>query len=77
VRSSSTVTTSTTADSSPGMMWSAIADVSARRHIADRLSLPAHVLGVSSAGDAEFAAMLQFGDATTLVGMILGYEGGQ
>ncbi|MBF6412883.1 helix-turn-helix domain-containing protein [Nocardia cyriacigeorgica] len=41
-----------------------IGDVKTRRHIAARLSLPAHVLGVTDADDAEYRAMLQFGDST-------------
>ncbi|WP_196812219.1 helix-turn-helix domain-containing protein [Nocardia sp. CNY236] len=42
----------------------AISDVTSRRHIASRLGLPAHVLGVTGTDDAEFRAMLQFGDST-------------
>lgn len=42
----------------------AISDVTTRRHIASRLGLPAHVLGVTGTDDAEFRAMLQFGDST-------------
>ncbi|QWF78230.1 helix-turn-helix domain-containing protein [Amycolatopsis sp. CA-230715] len=41
-----------------------ISDVPTRRHIARVLGLPAHVLGVTDAADADFAAMLQFGDST-------------
>lgn len=41
-----------------------INDVPTRRHIATTLGLPAHVLGVTDAADADFAAMLQFGDST-------------
>ncbi|MFJ4656238.1 multiprotein-bridging factor 1 family protein [Nocardia sp. NPDC088792] len=41
-----------------------ISDVGTRRHIAARLALPAHVLGVTDVDDAEFRAMLQFGDST-------------
>ncbi|MEU8895014.1 helix-turn-helix transcriptional regulator [Nocardia sp. NPDC048505] len=42
----------------------AITDVASRRHIAARLGLPAHVLGVTGTDDAEYRAMLQFGDST-------------
>ncbi|WP_203217881.1 helix-turn-helix domain-containing protein [Nocardia terpenica] len=41
-----------------------ISDIGTRRHIAARLSLPAHVLGVTDVDDAEYRAMLQFGDST-------------
>jgi transcriptional regulator with XRE-family HTH domain len=41
-----------------------INDVSTRRHIARTLALPTHVFGVTDAGDADFAAMIQFGDST-------------
>lgn len=41
-----------------------ISDVGTRRHIAARLSLPPHVLGVTDVDDAEYRAMLQFGDST-------------
>ncbi len=41
-----------------------IGDVAARRHIARVLGLPTHVLGVTDNDDADFAAMIQFGDST-------------
>ncbi|GAB3494035.1 helix-turn-helix transcriptional regulator [Amycolatopsis cihanbeyliensis] len=41
-----------------------ISDVGTRRHIAHTLGLPTHVLGVTDSDDADFAAMLQFGDST-------------
>jgi transcriptional regulator with XRE-family HTH domain len=41
-----------------------ISDIGSRRHIARTLGLPAHVLGVTDGGDADFAAMVQFGDST-------------
>ncbi len=41
-----------------------ISDVATRRHIARTLGLPTHVLGVTDADDADFAAMLQFADST-------------
>ncbi|MFE9583235.1 helix-turn-helix domain-containing protein [Nocardia sp. NPDC006044] len=42
----------------------AITDVASRRHIAARLGLPAHILGVTGTDDAEYRAMLKFGDST-------------
>lgn len=39
-------------------------DMTTRRHIATALGLPTHVLGVTSHDDADFAAMIQFGDST-------------
>ncbi|MGW4842449.1 helix-turn-helix domain-containing protein [Nocardia brasiliensis] len=42
----------------------AITDLASRRHIAARLGLPAHILGVTGTDDAEYRAMLQFGDST-------------
>jgi transcriptional regulator with XRE-family HTH domain len=41
-----------------------ISDVPTRRHIAHTLGLPPHVLDVTDTADADFAAMLQFGDST-------------
>lgn len=41
-----------------------INDMGTRRHIATTLGLPTHVLGVTSHDDADFAAMIQFGDST-------------
>ncbi|WP_245812306.1 helix-turn-helix domain-containing protein [Actinophytocola xinjiangensis] len=41
-----------------------INDIGARRHIARILGLPAHVLGVTDDDDADFAALVQFGDST-------------
>lgn len=41
-----------------------ISDVRTRRHIARTLGLPTHVLGITDTNDADFAAMLQFGDST-------------
>lgn len=41
-----------------------ISDVATRRHIARTLGLPMHVLGVTDNDDADFAAMIQFGDST-------------
>jgi transcriptional regulator with XRE-family HTH domain len=39
-------------------------DLGTRHHIARALGLPAHVLGVTDSSDADFAALLQFGDST-------------
>ncbi len=41
-----------------------ISDIGTRRHIARTLGLPTHVFGVTDGGDADFAAMVQFGDST-------------
>ncbi|MGH3875964.1 MAG: helix-turn-helix domain-containing protein [Actinophytocola sp.] len=41
-----------------------INDIGTRRHIARKLGLPTHVFGVTDGGDADFAAMVQFGDST-------------
>lgn len=41
-----------------------INDIGTRRHIARKLALPTHVFGVTDGGDADFAAMVQFGDST-------------
>ncbi|MER5852722.1 helix-turn-helix domain-containing protein [Streptomyces sp. NPDC002012] len=41
-----------------------LTDVAALRHIADRLTLPPHVLGVTDLADTDFRAMLQFGQST-------------
>ncbi|MFB7031687.1 MULTISPECIES: XRE family transcriptional regulator [unclassified Streptomyces] len=39
-------------------------DVGSLRHVAERLALPAHVLGVTDPADADHRAMLQFGTST-------------
>ncbi|HET9142981.1 helix-turn-helix domain-containing protein [Actinophytocola sp.] len=41
-----------------------INDLGTRRHIARVLALPTHVLGITDEDDADFAAMVQFGDST-------------
>lgn len=41
-----------------------ISDVGTLRYIARTLALPAHAIGVTDGGDADFAAMVQFGDST-------------
>ncbi|KOV78519.1 XRE family transcriptional regulator [Nocardia sp. NRRL S-836] len=41
-----------------------ISDIATRRHIARTLGLPMHALGVTDDDDADFAAMIQFGDST-------------
>ncbi|WP_336159907.1 helix-turn-helix transcriptional regulator [Amycolatopsis sp. VC5-11] len=38
-------------------------DVAGRRHIARALGLPFHLLGVTDPGDADFAALVHFGDS--------------
>ncbi|MEU5853056.1 helix-turn-helix transcriptional regulator [Saccharopolyspora shandongensis] len=52
-----------------------ISDVATRRHIARTLGLPAHALGVTDADDADFAAMLQFGDSTVRLAEIARQSG--
>src|SRR5437588_6303874 len=42
----------------------AISDVASRRHIARTIGLPPHVLGVTDIDDADYAAMVQFGEST-------------
>ncbi|MFE3073590.1 XRE family transcriptional regulator [Streptomyces sp. NPDC059247] len=39
-------------------------DVGSLRHVAERLAVPAHVLGVTDPADADHRAMLQFGAST-------------
>ncbi|MCX4096368.1 helix-turn-helix domain-containing protein [Nocardia sp. alder85J] len=41
-----------------------ISDVETRRHIAARLGIPPHILGLAGTDDAEYRAMIQFGDST-------------
>ncbi|WP_218582035.1 helix-turn-helix domain-containing protein [Nocardia cyriacigeorgica] len=53
----------------------AISDVASRRHVAARLGLPPHVLGVTGADDAEFRAMVQFGDSTVRLAEIARQSG--
>ncbi|MGH8964474.1 MAG: helix-turn-helix domain-containing protein [Actinomycetes bacterium] len=40
-----------------------IGDVTTLRHIAHRLGVPVHILGVTDADDATFTAMMQFADS--------------
>ncbi|WP_406086364.1 helix-turn-helix domain-containing protein [Kitasatospora purpeofusca] len=40
-----------------------ITDIGALRHIAKRLGLPPHVLGITDEADADHHAMIQFGDS--------------
>ncbi|MFE3280949.1 XRE family transcriptional regulator [Nocardia sp. NPDC059239] len=53
----------------------AITDVTTRRYLADRLGIPAHILGVTGADDAEYRAMLQFGDSTVRLAEIARQSG--
>lgn len=41
-----------------------LSDVGSLRHIAERLALPAHVLGVTDPADTDHRAMVQFGTST-------------
>ncbi|WP_249124408.1 helix-turn-helix domain-containing protein [Saccharopolyspora erythraea] len=52
-----------------------ISDVATRRQITRALGLPAHALGVTDADDADFAAMLQFGDSTVRLAEIARQSG--
>ncbi|MBB5081405.1 helix-turn-helix domain-containing protein [Nonomuraea endophytica] len=42
----------------------ALTDVDALRRLAEHLGLPAHALGVTDQADADFAAMIKFGEST-------------
>ncbi|MGW4770211.1 helix-turn-helix domain-containing protein [Nocardia sp. NPDC004278] len=53
----------------------AISDVASRRHIAARLGLHPHVLGITGVDDAEYRAMLQFGDSTVRLAEIARQSG--
>ncbi|MEV6730613.1 helix-turn-helix transcriptional regulator [Streptomyces sp. NPDC051364] len=50
-------------------------DIGSLRHVAERLSLPAHVLGVTDAADADHRAMLQFGQSTVRLAEIARQSG--
>jgi transcriptional regulator with XRE-family HTH domain len=52
-----------------------ISDVAARLRIARHLGLPAHTLGVSDPDDADFTAMLQFGESTIRLAVIARQSG--
>ncbi|WP_422733933.1 helix-turn-helix domain-containing protein [Micromonospora sp. WMMD558] len=52
-----------------------ISDVAARLRIARHLGLPAHTLGVSDPDDADFTAMLQFGESTIRLAAIARQSG--
>ncbi|MFI1530762.1 helix-turn-helix domain-containing protein [Streptomyces griseus] len=41
-----------------------VTDVASLRHIAERIGVPPHVLGVTDIADTDFRAMLQFGQST-------------
>ncbi|AJT62413.3 hypothetical protein T261_0724 [Streptomyces lydicus] len=52
-----------------------LTDVGCLRHVAERLSLPPHVLGVTDPADADHRAMLQFGDSTVRLAEIARQSG--
>jgi transcriptional regulator with XRE-family HTH domain len=52
-----------------------ISDVTTRLRIARHLGLPAHALGVSDPDDADFTAMLQFGESTIRLAVIARQSG--
>lgn len=50
-------------------------DVAGRRHIARALGLPFHLLGVTDPDDADFAALVQFGDSVVRLAEIARQSG--
>lgn len=52
-----------------------ISDVTTRLRIARHLGLPAHALGVSDPDDADFTAMLQFGESTIRLAVVARQSG--
>ncbi|MHB6912762.1 helix-turn-helix domain-containing protein [Streptomyces sp. DB-54] len=50
-------------------------DTDSRRHIAERLRLPAHILGVTDPADTDHRAMLQFGESTVRLAEIARQSG--
>jgi transcriptional regulator with XRE-family HTH domain len=50
-------------------------DLAGRRHIARRLGLPYHLLGVTDPDDGDFAAMVQFGDSVVRLAEIARQSG--
>jgi transcriptional regulator with XRE-family HTH domain len=52
-----------------------VSDVATRRRFARQLGLPAHSLGLSDPNDADFTAMLQFGESTIRLAMVARQSG--
>ncbi|MDW4907806.1 helix-turn-helix transcriptional regulator [Streptomyces sp. ADMS] len=50
-------------------------DLGSRRHVADSLRLPPHVLGVTDPADTDHRAMLQFGESTVRLAEIARQSG--
>ncbi|MFD3511959.1 helix-turn-helix domain-containing protein [Streptomyces sp. NPDC058657] len=50
-------------------------DATARRHVAEQLRIPPHVLGVTDAADTDHRAMLQFGQSTVRLAEIARQSG--
>lgn len=50
-------------------------DIASRRHVADCLRLPPHVLGVTDPADTDHRAMLQFGESTVRLAEIARQSG--
>ncbi|MET8014754.1 helix-turn-helix domain-containing protein [Streptomyces sp. NPDC005271] len=50
-------------------------DIASRRHVADQLRLPPHVLGVTDPADTDHRAMLQFGESTVRLAEIARQSG--
>ncbi|MFH8987134.1 helix-turn-helix domain-containing protein [Streptomyces sp. NPDC017940] len=53
----------------------AVNDTDARRHVAERLRLPAHILGVTDPADTDHRAMLQFGESAVRLAEIARQSG--
>ena len=52
-----------------------VTDVATRLRFARRLGLPAHALGLSDPDDADFTAMLQFGESTIRLAVVARQSG--
>ncbi|MCX5206731.1 helix-turn-helix domain-containing protein [Streptomyces sp. NBC_00237] len=53
----------------------ALNDTTARRHVAERLRIPPHVLGITDPADTDHRAMLQFGQSTVRLAEIARQSG--
>ncbi|WP_406639200.1 helix-turn-helix transcriptional regulator [Amycolatopsis sp. WGS_07] len=54
---------------------SPLSDIASRRHIARALGLPFHLLGVTDPDDADFAALVHFGDSVIRLAEIVRQSG--
>ncbi|MER5299712.1 helix-turn-helix transcriptional regulator [Streptomyces lasiicapitis] len=50
-------------------------DTDSRRHVAERLCLPAHILGITDPSDTDHRAMVQFGESTVRLAEIARQSG--